>query len=175
MTRGSRISPLANTETVDPRVAGFVGEFSEPSAFRAKATDPNDVSWSGALFTNRLGLANVKGSWRRGALSPSTVNCIEAKACPNATSGTAKLIWVEETYSSGADIEPKLRLTPASVVVALSSAITPAAGPRPAPKTVRSCERTADPTGPRSAESTIQKTCGVPPGGCGCEKSTAPR
>ena len=76
------------------------------------------------------------GTSRSGPATPFTVTCIAAgKSAPN---GTAKLIWVEETYSSGAATPPKLTLTPASLVVELSAAPVPAAGPSPAPKTVSS-------------------------------------
>src|ERR1700676_5481995 len=111
------MSPLTNTETADPSVAGLAGEFREPSAFRANTTGPNEGTGACAVSTNRLGLEKGKGSWRGAALAPLTVNCIVAKYWPESTSGAAKLIWVEEAYSNGADKEPRFTLTPASFVV----------------------------------------------------------
>jgi hypothetical protein len=65
---------------------------------------------------NKLGLANVSGIWRPGALTPLTVT-VTAESWLLGTDGTAKLIWFEETYSRGARTEPTLMSTPASEVV----------------------------------------------------------
>src|SRR5580693_4084898 len=90
---GSRpLRPFTNIETVEPRGAACVAEFTEPSA----------LSTTG----NRLGLATSIGTWIGVAARPLTVNCIAAKPTLKLSCGTARLIWVEDAYRSGASSGP---------------------------------------------------------------------
>src|ERR1700721_2204416 len=109
-----------NTEITEPFGAGWEAEFTDPSEFNAKAIDPNGLPYVGfacassGRFKNRLGLAKVRGSPREGDDSGFLFRRISATPEDGTPAGTAKLICVAETYSSGAGVEPKLTSTPDS-------------------------------------------------------------